>query len=396
MKRGNLYGFKKIPTSDIDTLETRIPPREKNKEIDFFCVENKKRFKIFILIFVVIVIIWLLSQLYLILYEYDIIKVPSKLTIIINIFDKKYNITRLLRSLMDQPILFYEIIITKNFNSNYSLYAFQKFKKRSVKIKFLQYGKNDSNLKIRIDSAKNSSGEYILFVGPEEIFQDNILTSLAKRAIKEKIEIIQFDSFHDYIELNRKITGPEVFDTMYYELDTIKQSQFHLSGMFFKRTFFLDAIKGINNYYLENNNPPFEESMILLKLFRKANSFIKTKRKFRMKSCNNNACPYKLMYKGKYTKEQIKDILIYLKFLFEYTDNNVQEKRMSAKYFIDFLAKKTKPINNYDRNLIKLLDEVVNLYANCKKISVYDINLIKQYQFNIKNVKIKKKILKLR
>jgi hypothetical protein len=396
MKKSNLYEFKKIPTSDTDTLEENTTHIERHKEIDIFNIENKKRFKMLILIFVVIAIIWLLSQLYLILYEYDIIKVPSKLTIIINIFDKKYNISQLLRSLMNQSISFYEIIITKNFNSNYSIYAFQKFKKRSVKIKFLQYGQNDSNLKIRIDSAKNSSSEYILFIDPEEIFEDNILTKLTKRAIKEKTEIIQYDSFHDYIEFNKKITGLQVFDSMYFEYDNISQSQFHLSGMFINKTFFLDAVKGINDYYFENNNAPFEESMILLKLFRNANSFIKIKRKFRKKRCHNIECPYNLIKKGKYTKKQIKDILIYLKFLFEYTGNNVQEKRMSAKYFIDFLAKKTKPINNYDENLIKLVDEVVNLYANCEKISDYDINLIKQYQHNIKNVKAKKKNSKLR
>lgn len=387
MKKSRLYGFKKIPTSDAEIADTSNFHIDRNN--DFFCFENKKLLvKIIIILFVIMATIWLLSQLYLILYDYDLIKVSSKLTIIINIFDKKYNLTQLLRNLMDQSISFYEIIISKNFDSNYSILAFNKFKKKSLKIKFLQYGKNDSHLKIRIDSAKNATGEYILYINPDEKFEDNILTKLTKRAIKEKTDIIQYDSYHDRIEYDTIFTGPKIFDIMFFDFDVIRQQQYHLTGFFIKKNVFLEAVKGIDNYYFENNNVLYTESMILFRLFKKANSFIKIKRKSRRKKCFT--CPQYLSFKGNYNKEQIKEILIYLKFLIENTGNNVQEKRMSAKYFIDMLVKKTNKHNFYDDDLIKLLDEVTELYVNCVKISDYDINLIKKYHNKISKTKNRK------
>jgi hypothetical protein len=84
---------------------------------------------------------------------------------------------------MDQSISYYEIIITKNFESNYSSLAFDKFKKKNVKIKIIQYNENDTNLKIRIDSATRARGDYILFMNPEDYFSEDCLGKCLKLAI---------------------------------------------------------------------------------------------------------------------------------------------------------------------------------------------------------------------
>ena len=84
------------------------------------------------IIFGLIFILWISTEFYWVLFEYDIVTGQSKLTIIINVFDKRHNLTHLLRSLMQQSISSYEIIITKNFKYNYSDTPFSKFKKKKI------------------------------------------------------------------------------------------------------------------------------------------------------------------------------------------------------------------------------------------------------------------------
>ena len=285
---------------------------------------------------------------------------------------------------MDQSITYYEIIITKNFLIDYNQTDFEQFKRKDVKIRIIQYGENDSNVKIRIDSGSIANGEYILFINPNEYFSKNNLNLLFQKAIENEIDITQYDSFHDEIEFNTIVTQPKLFDSMFFDHDIIRQTHFHLTGKFIKKECFLEAVKDIDNFYLENNNIYYEENMILFKLFKKANTFLKLKIKpYGNKKCNIKHCSFQLIVKESYTKDQIKDALIYLKFLYQYTDYNVIEKRMSIKLFINILVSKSIVKNKYDHILIKLLDEVIELYLNCDLINEYDINLLKQYRRNI-------------
>ena len=392
MKINQLYGFKRIPTSETEeNTEVERKKHKKNsslkrrryEETDNFT--NISYFTIFIFILALFIIFWALQQLYWILIYYDIIKIKPKLSIIINVYDKKSNLTKLLKSIMDQSITYYEIIITKNFfHIDYNQTDFEQFKRKDVKIRIIQYGENDSNVKIRIDSGSIANGEYILFINPNEYFSKNNLNLLFQKAIENEIDITQYDSFHDEIEFNTIVTQPKLFDSMFFDHDIIRQTHFHLTGKFIKKECFLEAVKDIDNFYLENNNIYYEENMILFKLFKKANTFLKLKIKpYGNKKCNIKHCSFQLIVKESYTKDQIKDALIYLKFLYQYTDYNVIEKRMSIKLFINILVSKPIVKNKYDHILIKLLDEVIELYLNCDLINEYDINLLKQYRRNI-------------
>ena len=391
MKINQLYGFKRIPTSETEeNTEVERKKHKKNsslkrrryEETDNFT--NISYFTIFIFILALFIIFWALQQLYWILIYYDIIKIKPKLSIIINVYDKKSNLTKLLKSIMDQSITYYEIIITKNFLIDYNQTDFEQFKRKDVKIRIIQYGENDSNVKIRIDSGSIAKGEYILFINPNEYFSKNNLNLLFQKAIKNEIDITQYDSFYDDIEFNTIVTQPKLFDSMFFDHDIIRQTHFHLTGKFIKKECFLEAVKDIDNFYLENNNIYYEENMILFKLFKKANTFLKLKIKpYGNKKCNIKHCSFQLIVKESYTKDQIKDALIYLKFLYQYTDYNVIEKRMSIKLFINILVSKSIVKNKYDHILIKLLDEVIELYLNCDLINEYDINLLKQYRRNI-------------
>lgn len=390
MKKSQFYGFKKLPTSDNDLTDIDISKNSFTDKPE----KNQKSFllkNIWLIIFFIILItisaIWYSTELYWILFKYDI-PIPiigyPKLTIIINSFNKSDYMANLLRSLIDQSFSSYEIIITKSFQSNLSELPFLKFRKKNAKIRFIQYKENDTNLKIRIDSASIATGDYILFLNSDDVFPSDILHDCYKTAIKEKTDITQFNNFHDENLFNDIIYQPQLFDSMFFDNDRIIQKQFHLTGKIIKRDFFLKSMVGIDNFYLENNNNKnFDESIILFILFKKAKTLIKVKPEGIKHYCIKKSCSQKFINKKDYSKNEIKDILIYLKFLIEYTDKTVLEKRMAAQFFINVLIKKRKTINNYNNNLIKLLDEVIKLYSNCSSINDYDIYLIKQYREKI-------------
>ena len=389
MKINQISDFKKIPTSESEEpqemAETKYSILDKVLSTDFPNSLKSIWFLLFLLIFGIIIIYWTSTELYWLLFDSNIITGQSKLTIIINLFNKKQNLTHLLRSLIDQSINSYEIIITKNFKTNLSNLGFEKFKKKNVNIKFIQYGEKDTNIKIRIDSASSARGEYILFLNPDDYFSDNILNDCYKTAIKEKLDITQYSHFHDNIYLNEILHQPKLFDSMFFIKDDIRQRQFHLTGKIIKKKAFLEAIKDIDDFYLEkNNNIYFEETMIIFKLFKKAQSFMKINEVGIKTNCENKNCPKSLIYKKSYRKNELKDILIYLKFLIQYTDKKVLEKRMAAKFFIETLVQKKKTRKNYNKELIYLLDEMIDLYSKCDLINDYDINLINNYRKSIR------------
>ena len=389
MKKRHYYRFIKLPTSEIEAADYDVSKFSfPIKQLKLEKSQKSFLFKniwliIFFIIFIIICIILVSTELYRILFEYNIILDNPKLTIIINTFNKTAHLANLLRSLMDQSFSSYEIIITKNYQSNFSELSFLKFKRKKVKIKLIQYKEKDANLKIRIDSASIAGGEYILFLNPDESFPSNILYNCFKTAIKEKTDITQYNYFHDNVLFDDVIYQPQIFDSMFYYNDKIIQQQFHLTGKIIKKEFFLKALENIDNFYLENNNKNFDESMIIFKLFKKAETFIKVKNEGIRDICYKNSCSQNFINKDNYSKNEIEEILLYLKFLIEYTDKNVLEKRMAAQFFINILVKKTKTVNNYNKNLIKLLDEVINLYSNCNSINDYDILLINRYREKI-------------
>jgi len=374
-----IKGFKKVPTSETEAN------LENEESISFSLKENylihNIWFIIFLIIFFSVLIFWISTEIYDLKNVYGIFSKKSKLSIIVNIYDKKSNLTHLLRSLIEQSLSSYELIITKNFEANYSSLPFGKLKRKNIHIKFIEYSKNDTNLKIKMDCASHAWGDYILFLSPEETFTENFLEFYYNTAAKQKLDITQFFEYYSFHQINTVMYQPLLFDSMFFSKDKIQQTQYHLLGKIIKKDIFLDAMKDIDNYYFSQNNQFFDDSIILFMLFKKAESLIIIKKE-NYRYCSYYPCPEMVISKNNYSKDELIDILNYLKFLVEYS-NAVQEQRMAAKTFIDLLVKKEETINNYGKREINFLDEVINLYSNSEMINDYDKNIIRNYRKKI-------------
>jgi len=374
-----IKGFKKLPTSEIEA-NSEIEESSSFSLKDNYLINNIW-FILFLVIFFSVLIFWISSEIFDLKNAYGILSRKSKLSIIINIYDKKSNLTHLLRSLLELSFSSYELIITKNFEANYSIIPFEKLRRKNINLKFIEYSKNDTNLKIKMDCVSQAWGDYILFLSPDETFTQDNLDFYYNKATKENLDITQFFQFNFYQPTNVILNQPKLFDSMFFQKDEILQKQYHLIGKIIKKDIFLDAMKDIDNYYFSQNIQFFDDSIILFMLFKKAKSFI-ILRKENTRFCSYYPCPEFIISQKNYSKTELIDILNYLKFLIEYS-KAVPEQRMAAQFFIDLLVKKEETINNYGKKEIEILDEVINLYSNSEIVNDFDKKIIREYRKKI-------------
>ena len=307
-----------------------------------------------------------------------------KISIIIVVNNgKEENIKRLIYSIYKQNENDIEIIIIDDFiNNNTNSEIYEKLKEKDKRMKILTYEERIGKLKKRINGINNSKGDYLLFIDADDSFQDNnTIEKIYNQVIQDKIDVLEFKSFH-YLpcEESTPIYQPKLFDIMYFGNDNFNEvKQFHLSGKLIKTSFFKKILENIDNFYKEQNMENFEEMMLLFILFKKAKSFELLKIPGTTKQCNDYEASINLID----IKKKI-DYIIYIKFIFENSDDNVPEKRMVSYLFISSFVDKN--VIFYQKEYYKILIDTVELFDNCEKINEYDLKRIRKYKNHLTTI----------
>ena len=310
------------------------------------------------------------------------IKIPEniKISIIIMNNDKsrENNLGELYESIESQSFPDKEIILVKNdIQNNLTINSSEQLSKASTTV---EYKKDTGKILQRYDIVNMAKGEYILFIEGDDAFKENdVLSQIYNKASQDDVDILEYKSYHQSPPRDKILYQPEIFSAMYFSQDDFnKNIQFHICGKLIKREFFLNTFQElrIDPFYFEENIQKFDQSMILLILFRKAQTFEALNIQATKKQCSK--CE-----KDKYTPEinDAIDLLIYMKFLIQYTENHVPEKRMAANEFVnDFLNKR---IDFRNKEELNLLNETLDLYLNCDKIGEQDIRRISEAKKNV-------------
>ena len=311
------------------------------------------------------------------------IKKDILLSIIINSYNKNNDIFSLVKNIVSKGIEKCEIIITSNyiFDNNQKKNIEKELKGKEIFIKFIEYKDNTNRLKMKLDSASKINGKYIVFIYPEDTLSLDIFRDY-KNVIKDDIDIIQYDLDFDRIGNNRITFQPQLYESLFFGgRDSFDFNHFHVNGKLYKKEIFLNAIKNLDKLYLEQSDKYYDEIMIIILVFQKANSFIKIKQ---TKSCNRDRCQKYQYRRYNFNKEILKDAILFIRFLFEYTGKDkVQEKRMAAKIFNDlFISGGIRTF--YNDELLKLMDDTINLYVNSELINDIDKNPISNYRGRIR------------
>ena len=303
-----------------------------------------------------------------------------KISIIImnNDIEIENNFEKLFLSIESQSFPNKEIFIIKSYLENDSYWDnLNNYKNKATIVK---YGKNTGRLKQRYDIINMTKGEYILFIeGNDEFSSNEILNQIYEKASKDKLDILEYKPYHNNLEKNKIYYQPELFSSMYFGRDNFnKLVQFHLCGKLIQREFFLNIFKkeNISPFYFNQDLHNFDQSMLLLLLFRYAENY----EIFEKDGTNNNCNKCEKVRHITNLKEGL-DLLVYMRFLVEHTGNNVPEKRMAADIFTnDFLNKRINFISKEDLNMVS---ETLDLYLNCDKIGEQEKERIHNYKNDI-------------
>ena len=303
-----------------------------------------------------------------------------KISIIImnNDIEIKNNFEKLFLSIESQSFPNKEIFIIKSYSENNS--SWDNLNNYKNKATIVKYGKNTGRLKQRYDIINMTKGEYILFIeGNDEFSSNEILNQIYEKASKDKLDILEYKPYHNNLEKNKIYYQPELFSSMYFGRDNFnKLVQFHLCGKLIQREFFLNIFKkeNISPFYFNQDLHNFDQSMLLLLLFRYAENY----EIFEKDGTNNNCNKCEKVRHITNLKEGL-DLLVYMRFLVEHTGNNVPEKRMAADIFTnDFLNKRINFISKEDLNMVS---ETLDLYLNCDKIGEQEKERIHNYKNDI-------------
>ena len=328
--------------------------------------------------------------------ELKMVEYP-KISIIIITQNNQNEILKLLRSIQNQDFNDIEIIFIDNHSTDKTSQAIEKYQdedKRIILVKNLKKCERLKNIKIGL---AHSKGDYILVADPNDIYSDKIFEIAYSTAKKNNYDIIGFNIFsRDYgihdLGFNHKsntpILQPELSFIMYYSKGKLTQSDRIIWNKLIKRDTFIDVMNSIKDEYLNNPLDVYGDSIILFKLFKTAKSFYFI----------NNFGYICFGYHGSLNRNLnsnieglFKDYVLYLKFIFENTNNNKKEKSMAYEtfrnqYYKFFKSKKPHEKIKKDYNFYI---NVFEMYSKSKLVPKNDKLLIE----NVTNV-IKEKLNK--
>ena len=307
--------------------------------------------------------------------EYKINEEP-KISVIIPIYNKESFILKILRSIQNQSFKDIEIIFCDDGSNDNSTQLINYYQKEDKRIILMKHDINKGTLINRNDGAKIAKGEYLLFIDGDDLLVNNILEKAYLKAKKNDIDIIQYQTYSgdfdktfycsDIKREEKPIYQPELSNLMYYENGYLHQSEFNIWGKLIKRKVFMEAIKDIDEYYLNQNMSLHEDGLILFILFKKAESYLFIKNYGLLYFSNKYSTMRNIRNKDKINKST-KDSFLYLEFMFNYTNNTLYEKNMAVcqfkfliNIFNDLFLKTTKGFD--------YIYKIIDLYLNCNII----------------------------
>ena len=312
-----------------------------------------------------------------------------KISVIIPIYNKERFILRILRSIQNQSFKDIEIIFCDDFSNDNSTKLIEKFQKEDERIILMKHDINKGTLINRNDGANIAKGEYLLFIDGDDLLVNNILERTYLIAKSKDIDIIQYQHYigdfyntfycSDIKRTDKIIYQPELSSLMYYENGTLHQSEFNVWGKLIKREIYLETLKKIDKYFLNQNMILHEDGLILFMLFKTAKSYLFIKDYGLLYFSNEYSTMRNLRNKNKINKST-RDSFLYLEYMFKYTNNSLYEKNMAVCQF-KFLYDLFQDIFMKTTSGFNYIHKIIDLYLNCNKITKEDKQIIR----NIKN-----------
>ena len=321
-----------------------------------------------------------------------------KISIIAAVNNRDKYLLRFLRSIQNQNFEDIEIIFVDDYSSDNSSEFIQKYQKEDERIILIRNNKNKGTLISRNIGALISKGKYLIFPDPDDILSNDILYYCYNKAINENLDVVRFNLYDGNKNLyksfnlinNQIIYQPKLSTEIFFEKGYLKQTDYSISNKFIVRTIYIKTLNSINNYYLTKNMVVYEDGLINFMLYKTANSLYHSKKVGYYYIQNDDSITINFQ---KHIERHIYNCYIYLKFIFENTNNNKCGKDIAFCIYRNV----NKEISNllHYQNLTQKFSfylEINNLYLNSEFISSEDNKTINYINSLIKKAENKNNI----
>lgn len=311
-----------------------------------------------------------------------------KISIITPVYNQETKIKRYLRSIQYQLFKEIEIIIIDDKSTDNSVKIIEDEKLVDKRIILLKNFKRKGSLISKNIGVYKSRSEYILFVDPDDLLSQDILSYLYNLSKEKKYDFIRFHLYTgngglnipgiSYYLKNEKIYKPNLFYFLYLGFGKLFQLDFYLTNKIIKRKLLIIVLNTINKYFLEQNMIDCEDGMINFMLYKLSNSYYFTKKIGYYYIVNNSSITFSLSNFSK----RLKSNFIYVKYLFENTKNNNIEKKFVDFVFSDIFSNHPDIINLL-RNLTydyKFYLSIINEYLKNDFISLRTKNQLNLFK----------------
>lgn len=128
--------------------------------------------------------------------------VVPKVSIIATVFNKENYLNRFIKSVQNQMLKEFELILIDDFSTDNSTNIIKSYQKNDSRIKLIQNKKNRGTLFSRVKGLLHSKGEYIIWIDPDDIVLQTGLYNSYNHIKKYNLSVVQFNTI---IQINQNI-----------------------------------------------------------------------------------------------------------------------------------------------------------------------------------------------
>ena len=200
-----------------------------------------------------------------------------KISLIIPLYKKESFIHRFIQSIQKQEINELEMIFIQDFSFSNKISKIEEISQIDKRITILKNNETDTLLNSYIKGIKKAKSEYILFLEEDSVLLHN-LKDIYDKIIKDNKDINEFSyikgtpygiTFDEKINNSEK-SKQEILES-YYDFNFINENP--LMNKIFKTKILQNAIKNINQNYLEEKFELHVDSLIYISICSTANSY---------------------------------------------------------------------------------------------------------------------------
>ena len=264
-----------------------------------------------------------------------------KVSIISSVYNREKYIPIFIRCIQNQILVDIELIFVDDFSEDNSIEIIERYKINDPRIILIKNKKNKGTLISRNIGALKARGEYLVFPDSDDILSRDILNICYKTCKTYNYDLVRFNMYSDHyfifglidIHLKREIFQPELRTYLIYGYGYLKLVDGIISNKFIRKTLYLISLNNINEFFINQKMVYFEDGLINLALHFNAKSLYLLNHIGYYYIFNKDSMSHFINFDS-----YLRCFFIFLKFFVEYTKKNKYEQEMNFFILKEYIS----------------------------------------------------------